>query len=193
MIRRLVLFLLVAVLSAAFFPVANAATIEITARDNAFEPANTTARIGQEVRWTNAANAQEAHNVREDHKIFYSGTPFDVEFSYSRNFSAGTFHYFCERHKEMGMDGSVKVPVKLSAAPSGPDFTVAWATAASNTGSKYRIHYKIGSGAWKTWKSGTSARSATFKGVAGKRYTFRAKSLKGDAASKWSPTVSITS
>ena len=196
MIRKLVLVLLVAVLSAALFPVSHAASIAVTARDNAFEPDRVRARIGQEVVWTNAASAQEAHNVREDHKIFYSGTAFDIDLSFSRVFSAGTFHYFCERHgfRRGGMDGTVKVPVKLSAAPSGPNFTVAWATGASNTGSKYTVHYRVGSGAWKTWKAGTSARSATFKGaVSGKRYTFRAKSLKGDAASKWSPLASITS
>lgn len=196
LIRKLVLVVLVAVLSAALFPPAHAASIAVTARDNAFEPANIKAKIGQEVVWTNADSAQEAHNVREDRKIFYSGTAFDVQLSYSRVFSAGTFHYFCERHgfRGGGMDGTVKVPVKLAAAPSGPNFTVAWATGASNTGSKYTIRYRIGSGVWKTWRSGTSARTATFKGaVAGKRYTFRAKSLKGDASSKWSPPISITS
>lgn len=194
MIRKLVLLGAAAALIAALFPPAHAAPLSVSARDNAFEPANTKARIGQEVMWTNAASAQDAHNVREDRKIFYSGFAGSIELSFSRVFSAGTFHYFCERHgfRRGGMDGTVKVPVKLLAAPAGPNFTVAWATSASNTGSKYRIHYRIGSGRWKTWKSATSALRATFKGaVAGKRYTFRAKSLEGDAASKWSPLASI--
>lgn len=193
--RKLVLLGVLVALGAALFPAAHAAPLSVSARDNAFEPAHTKARIGQEVVWTNAASAQDAHNVREDRKIFYSGFAGSIELSFSRVFSAGTFHYFCERHgfRGGGMDGTVKVPVKLLAAPTGPNFTVAWATSASNTGSKYRIHYRIGSGKWKTWKSATSALRATFKSaIADKRYTFRAKSLKGDAASKWSPGVSVT-
>lgn len=194
--RKLVSLVFVVVFAAAVLPVARAATITVTARDNAFEPANTKASIGQEVTWTNAASASAAHNVREDRRIFYSGFAGSVDFSYSRVFSAGTFHYFCEQHgwRGGGMDGTVKVPVKLSAAPSGPNFTVAWATSASNTGSKYTIQYQIGSGTWKTWKSATSSASATFQAAnAGTRYRFRAKSLQGDASSKWSPVVAITS
>ena len=193
--RKLVPLLFACVFGAALLPVARAATVTVTARDNAFEPANTKVSIGQQVTWTNASSASAAHNVREDRKIFYSGLANSTDFSYSRVFSAGTFHYFCETHgwRGGGMDGTVKVPVKLSAAPAGANFTVAWATASSNTGSKYTVQYRIGSGAWKTWKSSTSAVDATFTGAdAGKRYTFRAKSQQGDAASKWSPVVSIT-
>lgn len=174
---------------------AQAAPRQVLVRDDVFEPANTKAVVGQTVEWTTAASATDTHNVREDRKIFYSGPAFDTEFTYSRVFSAGTFHYFCERHgfRRGGMDGTVKVPVELAGAPSGPDFTVKWAASATNTGTKFAVQYKIGSGAWKTWKSSTRALKATFGlAEAGKRYTFRAKSMKGDAASKWSPVASIS-
>ncbi len=194
-VRKTCLLLSVVLLVGSMLSGAQAAAESVLVRDNAFEPTNTKAVVGQGVVWATGASTAESHNVREDRKIFYSGRPFDVEFTYRRVFSAGTFHYFCERHgfRRGGMDGTVKVPVMLETAPAGPDFTVKWATSASNTGTKYTIQYKIGSGAWKTWKSATSALKATFGSAdAGKRYTFRAKSLKGDAASKWSPVASLT-
>ncbi len=195
-VRKTSLFLSVLLLVGGIVSGAYAAAESVLVSDNKFDPDNTNAVVGQAVIWATGPSTSRAHNVREDRKIFYSGTPFDVEFTYRRVFSAGTFHYFCESHgyRRGGMDGIVKVPVTLATAPTGPDFTVKWATSASNTGTKYTIEYKIGSGAWKTWKSATSARQATFGlAEAGKRYTFRAMSLKGDAASKWSPVASITS
>ncbi len=192
--KRAWLLLLVALLAGSLLSGAQAAAQSVLVRDNAFEPASTKAVVGQAVIWATGASTAEPHNVREDRKIFYSGRPFEVEFTYRRVFSAGTFHYFCERHgfRRGGMDGTVKVPVTLATAPAGPDFTVKWATSASNTGTKYTIQYKIASGAWKTWKSSTSALKATFSADAGARYTFRARSLKGDAASKWSPVALLT-
>ena len=192
--RVLVLSALAAVV-AGLMSAAYGAPVSVVVSDDVFEPGKIRAAVGQKVEWTTASSATDAHNVREDRKIFYSGPAFDTEFTYSRVFSAGTFHYFCERHgfRRGGMDGTVKVPVALTAAPRGPDFTVRWAASDSNTGSRYAVQYKIGSGSWENWKSSTRAVKATF-GLAepDKRYTFRAKSMKGDAASKWSPVASIS-
>lgn len=192
--RVLVLSVLAAVVVAGV-SVAYGAPVSVVVRDDVFEPDQTRAVVGQTVEWTTASSATDAHNVREDRRIFYSGPAFETEFTYSRVFSAGTFHYFCERHgfRRGGMDGTVKVPVVLTAAPKGPDFTVRWAASDSNTGSRYTVQYKIGSGSWKNWKSSTRALKATFSlAEPGKRYTFRAKSMKGDDASKWSPVASIS-
>lgn len=173
---------------------AYAADESVVISDNKFDPDNTSAVVGQAVVWTTGASTSRAHNVREDRKIFYSGPAHEVEFTYRRVFSAGTFHYFCEQHgfRRGGMDGTVYVPVALADEPIGPEFTVTWATSASNTGSKFTIQYRIGSGEWKTWKSSTRARKATFDlAEIGKRYSFRAKSIRGDDESKWSPIASI--
>lgn len=173
---------------------AGAAAESVVVRDNAFEPATTRASVGQAVVWGTGSATNGVHNVREDRKIFYSGPADRVDFTFKRVFSAGTYHYFCESHgfRRGGMDGTVKVPVKLLAAPTGSDFTVVWATAGSNTGTKYTVQYRVGSGAWRNWKTVVTIGKATFtQGSGGTRYSFRAKSLKGDAESKWSPVASI--
>ncbi|HWC13488.1 MAG TPA: hypothetical protein VG929_02695 [Actinomycetota bacterium] len=183
-----------ALLLAALVTPVNAAAVSIQVQDNKFDPAVTPASVGQTVVWASAASTNDLHNVREDHKIFYSGRPYEIDFTFKRVFSAGTFGYFCERHgfRGGGMDGTVRVPVKLARAGAG-DVTVVWATDASNTGTKFTVQYRIGSGSWRPWKSAVSARKATFPGKPGTRYAFRAKSLKGTAASAWSPVASITS
>lgn len=178
----------------ALLNVAEAASTSVAVRDNFFDPARTKVKVGDRIVWKTGSSNSDAHNVREDNKIFYSGSPDRLQFSFERVFSAGTFHYYCEIHgfRGGGMDGMVKVPVKLGAAPSGPAFTVVWASSGSNTGSRYTIQHKVGSGSWKTWKSRTSLRKATFRSaVVGKRYTFRAKSIQGDAESRWSPPSSL--
>ena len=193
--RRMCLLLSALVLVGGMVSGARAAAESVLVSDNRFEPANTSAVVGQAVVWTAGASTSRAHNVREDRKIFYSGPAFDVEFTFRRVFSAGTFHYFCEQHgfRRGGMDGTVYVPVELADAPIGPEFTVTWATSASNTGSKFTIQYRIGSGEWETWKSSTQARKAPFDlAEIGTRYSFRAKSIRGDDESKWSPIASIT-
>ncbi len=123
--RRVLVSMLGAVMVASLALPAGAAAESVTVRDNAFEPAATKAEVGQAVVWATGSATNDLHNVREDHKIFYSGDA-DSEFTYKRVFSAGTFHYFCERHgfHRGGMDGVVKVPVKLAADPAGSNFTV---------------------------------------------------------------------
>ena len=93
------------------------------------------------------AGTQEGHNVHEDRGIFHSGRDTDL-IDFEATFSAGTFHYFCQTHgtRNGGMDGIVKVPAKLTAGPAGAAFTVQWASGTTDTGSKYDVQYRIGSG-----------------------------------------------
>ncbi|MBA2726312.1 MAG: hypothetical protein H0U53_10015 [Actinobacteria bacterium] len=192
--RRLHAVISVVILLGSLALPAGAAAESVTVRDNAFDPATTKATVGQTVVWETGSTTSDSHNVREDGKIFYSGPP-DSGFTFKRVFSAGTFHYFCEVHgfRGGGMDGTVKVPVKLLDAPSGSDFTVVWATSSSNTGTRYTVQYRVGSGVWKNWKTKVTVGKATFtQGSSGTRYSFRAKSLKGDAESKWSPVISTS-
>ena len=173
--------------------IAQAAPVSVLVSDNRFEPANVQATVGQPILWDTSASTRRSHNVRQNDMLFYSGFA-ATDFTYRRVFSAGTFGYYCEIHgsRSSGMNGTVKVPVKLIAGPAGPDFLVVWATADTNTGTKFTVQYKVGSKAWKTWKDATSARKATFGSAQlGTRYSFRAKSLKNGNASKWSPVESI--
>lgn len=179
-------------------PAGAATTRVVIVRDNAFEPNATRAAIGDTVVWS-SSSTQAGHNVREDHGIFTSGRPTD-EIDYERVFSAGTFEYFCTTHggPNSGMSGVVRVPVSTAAAPGGRPFTVKWATSSTNTGSRFDVRYRIGSGRWRVWKSDTSSLKGTFgargKPVlvsAGKRYSFQARSSRGARTSLWSPVASF--
>lgn len=196
--RRL---LSVALLGLLLVPTAAPAAIKkIGVRDKAFSPDALRVAVGDTVNWVNPGS-QAGHNVRENGRIFYSGDPVTA-MNYSVIFSAGTYHYFCELHgtKRRGMDGVVRVPVTISSGPTGLPFTVSWASGATETGSKFDIEYRIGSGSWTKWKAGTRS----FKGVFGSRaapvavsrgtkYSFRARSARGSrATSFWSPVVAFT-
>lgn len=178
-----------------------AASTTVAVRDDFFEPRRVTAGVGGSVMWDRPATTQHRHNVREDGRIFRSGDPMgDDAFTYTVVFSAGTFHYFCEVHggPTGGMDGLVRVPVTILAGPSGLPFTVRWATASSQTGDRFDVQFRVGSGEWRTWRAGT----ASLQGVFGKNgrpvrvrdgvtYWFRARSLSGTARSRWSPPRSF--
>lgn len=192
---------MVALSAMALLPLtAQAATTEVTVGDRFFNPDKVDVLVGAAVHWS-SDGTNDPHNVREDSKIFRSGAATRSPISYKRVFSAGTFHYFCEKHgfKGGGMDGLVRVPVKVMADPQGLVFTVRWATAGSNTGTAYDVQYRVGSGSWKTWKNDTNGAAGAFGKAddpvaveSGEAYSFRARSLKGDAASRWSPVATFT-
>jgi hypothetical protein len=142
------------------------------------------------------------HNVREDHKLFYSGAPVEDRANFERKFSAGTFHYFCEVHGSPmgGMDGLVRVDLKTGPGPEGLPFAVRWAGADTQTGKVFDVRYRVGNQPWQTWRTDTSQFSAVF-GKNGnpepiddtKQYDFRARSQKNaqadGAVSRWSPVL----
>ncbi len=179
-------------------PLEAATTRVVIVRDNAFEPNATRAAIGDTVAWS-SDTTQSGHNVREDHGIFTSGRPTN-EIDYQRVFSAGTFEYFCTTHgsANSGMRGVVKVPARTSAAPAGRPFSVTWATSSTDTGSRFDVQYRVGSGRWRMWKSDTTSVKGTFGARGeplavsrGTRYSFRARSARGARTSLWSPVVSF--
>lgn len=179
---------------------AGAAVTEVIVQDSRYKPDVVQVAVGAPVQWTWREDNQETHNVREDNEMFVSGPPAAAADPYRRIFSAGTFYYFCDVHGFVTpkMDGFVKVPVTVVPAPAGTAFTVKWATAATNTGSKYDVQYRVGSSRWKTWKKDVGVPSAVFgaKGSpvvvsAGIKYSFRARSKAGRAVSRWSPLRSF--
>ncbi len=174
---------------------ATAATTHVTVKDSKFDPDVVRLSVGDSIHWM-SGDTRQGHNVRESGKLFYSGSAPSNNISYSAVFSAGTFRYYCEFHKGTGMRGRVNVPVSLGADPAGFPFTVTWATSSSETGSKYDVEYRVGSGSWKKWKTDVTAGSAVFgkggpvKLTAGKSYSLRARSQKGSNVSGWSPVRS---
>ena len=173
-----------------------AAPLGVAVKDDRYDDRVVTRTVGSQVKWTTASGTENMHNARENSFLFDSGQPEPPGWSYTRTFSAGTFHYYCDIHGSAGggMDGLVKVPVTITDGPDGRPFTVQWATPGSNTGGKFNVQYRVGTGPWRSWRRGTTSNKAVF-GRGGrpvtveqhKTYKFRAKSRKGTGASRWSP------
>lgn len=171
-----------------------AAAGEITMNNSGFSPSRVSRVAGGSVTWRKTSGY---HNVMSTQGMFTSGSPKSTAFTYSRTFSAGVFRYICGVHPQT-MRAVVRVKPKVGSAPSGAPFTVAWATSATNTGSRFTVQYRVGSGSWRTWLSATSSRSAVFgsggkpvKPRGGTSYAFRVRSHSGGNASSYSPVVTF--
>jgi plastocyanin len=179
---------------------ARAGRVDVEVHDDFFAPDNVGNQIGDTVRFF-SAGTNDTHNVREDGELFDSGLATMLAFTYDVVFSAGTFHYYCEIHGSPsgGMDGFVRIPVRINRAPDGLPFTVRWAAVSSETGSVYDVQFKVGSGDWRRWKRDTTGFSGVFgrngnpvRVRDGVRYSFRARSQEGDVVSRWSPVRRFT-
>lgn len=146
-----------------------------------------------------APGSENLHNVREDHKLFYSGAPAGDRPDFERRFSSGTFHYFCEPHgyPAGGMDGLVRVMLGQGMTTDGYPKLI-WASSVTQTGEVFDVHYRVDGGLWKSWRENTP----TFFGAFGRNdkpqhwnpareYEFKARSQKNastpNAVSRWSP------
>ena len=179
-------------------PGASAVTTGVGVGDNFFTPATASVALGGSVHWSRVTGSNGLHNVAEQGGIFRSGAATTGAINFTVTFSAGTFRYWCEVHAP-GMSGMVKVKPKVTSAPIGLPFTVAWAAAGTTSGSKFDAQYRIGSGAWRNWKEDTTTAKAVFGASgspvsvkAGTTYSFRARSQSGAAISQWSPIKSFT-
>jgi plastocyanin len=189
----------VAVLLACLAPAPlEAATTGVKVKDNFFNPDKVRVRVGDSVRWTRAADSFGDHNIHGEKNLFYSGPTTMGQIDFKMRFSAGSFYYRCDIHGGANMEGFVRVPPSAGAAPKGLPFSVRWATTTTQTGGKYDVDYRIGSGKWRSWKRDTTAGAGVFgkkrKPVAvvhGKRYSFRARSQNKKGASRWSPVRSF--
>jgi plastocyanin len=176
----------------------SAATTDVEATEaKTFSPSAVATTAGNSVHWFGTPGGAEEHSVRQDAGIFDSGVP-QSGLSYTRNFSAGTFPYHCEKHRDQGMVGQVAVAPQALTAPTGLPFTVRWATSASNTGTRFDVQYRIGTGTWRNWALNTQARSMVFgrnnvpvRLARGKTYSFRVVSRLGTSRSGLSPVKSF--
>jgi plastocyanin len=178
---------------------AAATTTQVGATDSrTFNPANVNQTVAGGVHWAGTpAGSTEEHSVHQDAGIFDSGNP-TAGLNFSRTFSAGTFPYHCEKHGDQGMRGTVRVPPQTLGAPAGLPFTVRWAAAGTNTGNRFAVQYRVGSGPFRNWFTSTSARSAVFGArnrpvrlVRGRTYAFRVRSGSAAVKSPASPVKSF--
>lgn len=173
-----------------------AATTDVEATGSkTFSPKQVSSKVGGSVHWFSTADGVD-HTVTQNAGLFDSGALADA-FNFTRKFSAGTYAYHCEKHGDQGMVGTVAVAPQVVSAPAGLPFTVKWAAAGTNTGTSFDVMYRVGSGAWKTWRNNTSAKSMVFgKGgpvavARGKTYSFQVRSGTGASESAFSPVKSF--
>jgi plastocyanin len=197
MVRRALL--MSAVLALLIPASVGAAVKNVVVEDFVFRPSNVRVAVGDLVNWSRSAGAIEAHNVRAAKKaLFYSGTATNnPNFNFRRRFSAGEFRYFCEVHATI-MRGVVNVPVAIGRAPAGLNFGVRWANGRTNTGTRFDVQFRVGSGKWRAWRTNTKTSSGVFgksgrpvRVANGTRYRLRARSQKKRSESKWSPVKSF--
>ena len=116
---------------------------------------------------------------------------------FTRRFSAGTFAYHCRKHGAQGMRGTVRVAPQVVTAPRRPGVHGQVGGAGTHTGTSFDVKYRVGSGAWKTWRNNTRANSMVFgKGgpvavARGKSYSFQVRSGSGAGESGFSPVKSF--
>ena len=175
---------------------ASAATQTVQVANTAFTPPSPSGLAGDSVTWSKSSSGG-FHNVSSTNDMFRSGAPTEAAFSYTRVFSAGTYAYRCEIHSDM--TGRVRMRPRVTAAPTGLPFTVRWASSATNTGSVFRVMYRVNGGDWRVWRSATTdffqvfgASNQPVKVVAGSTYQFRARSTRSGNDSGISPITSFT-
>jgi plastocyanin len=171
-----------------------------------FTPRDVTVRVGDIVRWTNT-DFLVPHTATEDHGLWdlggtYGGTSanppgFGPGESVQREFSAGTFNYFCRVHPAE-MKGSVSVPVDLSKRrrKGRRRFRVIaeWSEQQLPAGQVFDVQRRKNGGAWRTVRDGSRELRGRFGGRRGQRLFFRARVREADhpaAASAYSPAARI--
>jgi len=176
---------------------ASAAGSSVSIADFSFSPANDTINQGDTVTWTN--NGAATHTTTGDAPLslwnsgnLSHGQSFHVTFT-----AAGTYAYHCAIHSSM----TGKVVVRLKATPAtgsaGTQFHVTVASATATAPFVYDIQIKRpGSSTFVGWRSGITAKSATFNstGQPTGTYSFRSRlrNTSTGAVSGWSPAKTIT-
>lgn len=175
-----------------------------------FDPKDTTVNVGDTVRWKNT-DSFVPHTATEAHGLWdlggsYGGTPanppgFGPGETVGRQFSAGTFNYFCRVHPD-DMKGTVSVPVELSEKPRLHGFRPAarfhviavWSQTQLPEGQVFDVQKRKGAKPWKTVREGTRKLRGRFAARKGQKLFFRALVREADdpgAASDYSPQAKI--
>jgi plastocyanin len=173
---------------------------------NSYGPKSVTKNVGAGAihwQWGTSGSTFAAHNVREDNKLFYSGSLTNSDpGGYTITPSAGSFHYYCELHGSPsgGMAGTIKIrPAVFN--KTATSFGVRWSPGTNQTGNAFDVRYRVDGGAWKTWKNHVAAASAIFgsgnhpiRVTPGHTYEVQARSEKTSNVSKasgWSPSARV--
>ena len=161
---------------------------EVATGDDFFEPENVSFDAGSaSVHW--AWSTANEHNVRQDDRIFYSGT-LAVTGDFTVTPSAGTFGYYCELHGFEGGGMAGEIRAKPTGSVNGNRAAIVWATAATDTGTQFDVRQRVGKKRPKLIEEKTRDLEGSFKLKPGKNQ-FQVRSRRGKAASDWSPKLSL--
>jgi plastocyanin len=193
MLRRSWKALPVAVLAVLFMQSsALAATVSIQASNSGtsyfFSPQTARVPQGSTAQWTNTGTVSHTSTSDTSMPISWDSGTLPVGSMFSFTFSAaGKYSYHCNFHQGLGMIGTISVPVKASpsSGPAGTVFTITVATANATGTFVYDIQKKVPGGSFQNWKTGITAKSASFDstGLATGTYQFRAR-LRDTATAK---------
>lgn len=178
---------------------------DVKVEDDKFKPAVAMQLLESSTHWIWNDDVAHKHNVREDHKLFYSGPPTkDIDTNISRLVSVGTFHYYCEKHgsKNGGMDGEVKVRPQQLPPLTDDEFKVRWSDGTFSTGDRFDLRWKRAGGEYESWIANTNLKEAIFGAgddpvdvEPGRTYLIQGRSemaANPSGHSGWSPVLKVT-
>jgi plastocyanin len=200
------LVLTVAALTVPSFALGGPPASQIAVKDDSFAPRQAAPlNFGGTVSWHRATNAVDEHNVHQLAGLFKSGQPATNSFTpahpYSITPSAGSYTYYCDAHRALGMVGTIQVrPIVEAGTLTRRAFGVQWASRTNKeTGTRFDVRYRAG-GKWKVWKDDTTS----FHGAFGKhrrpirvkpRHTYkievRSELQNTRKKSDWSPALAV--
>jgi len=146
-------------------------------------------KLGYPVTWQNEESKKLT--VRETKGLWTIELTADGTYK-GRAWAAGSFRQDCD--DDPMFSNTMRVPPKAPATPTTSTFRVTWAVAGAKAFWRYRVEYRIGSGAWKVWRPKTAGWSAVFSGQTNKVYGFRVATVnsKNGEASNWSPIRKVS-
>jgi plastocyanin len=156
-----------------------------------FTPASIKLALGGSADWSNTTGT--THTSNQNQGIWATGLIKPTTTSAIQTVSwAGSFAYHCSIHTYM--KGVVKVPVQVSATSGtvGTTFMITYAVASLPAGFTATIQKKVGSGSWKTYKTGKTGTAVSFKPSVAGTYSFRAFLVSSTQQTKPSPAATIT-
>ncbi len=150
-----------------------------------FSPSARTIVVGETVRWV--LEAPGLHRVVDatGAGLFDSGFQPPVSFLDHTFTAAGRFPF---RDQPSGALGVIAVrPSAVSTGHVGSVVNVTWASS-TPARATYDVQVRVGSGAWRTWRTGTASASGSYTPSAAGTYSFRSRP---HGASDWSPAVTV--
>jgi plastocyanin len=168
-------------------------TISIVGVTSGFSPATVSRPEGTTFAWHNSDSIR--HTSTQDAGLWDTSNINAGATSSITLPSAGAYPYHCSIHASM--TGTVRIPIKVSATSGSTTdaFTITLATTNASGSLVYDVQKRIGSGTWKAFKTGITAKSVTFGPAAAGTYSFRSRLRDTSGANKfsgYSPKKTIT-